>query len=143
MAGFLWSIGQSIMVKGKQVFHSQRKEAIRKRVEYSSRSLDSTTYFRRSDVTAPISWHRCRIVADGEYLNTNPQLVDRNFYKMLNHTEVGPVPFSNPPFKFSETPIEVYSPAPCFGEHTEYICREILKMSDEEFVELFQAGVFE
>jgi benzylsuccinate CoA-transferase BbsF subunit len=83
------------------------------------------------------------IVADGEYLNTNPQLVDRNFYKMLNHTEVGPVPFSNPPFKFSETPIEVRSPAPCFGEHTEYICREILKMSDEEFVELLQAGVFE
>jgi crotonobetainyl-CoA:carnitine CoA-transferase CaiB-like acyl-CoA transferase len=83
------------------------------------------------------------IVADGEYLNTNPQLVDRNFYKMLNHTEIGPVPFSNPPFKFSETPIEVRSPAPCFGEHTEYICREILKMSDDEFVELLQAGVFE
>ena len=83
------------------------------------------------------------IVADGEYLNTNPQLVARNYYKMLNHTEIGPVPFSNPPFNFSETPIEVRSPAPCFGEHTEYICREILKMSDDEFVELLQAGVFE
>jgi benzylsuccinate CoA-transferase BbsF subunit len=83
------------------------------------------------------------IVSTGEDLNNNPQLIARNHYKLLNHTEIGPVPFSNPPFKFSDSPVEVRSAAPCFGEHTEYICREILKMSDEKFITLLQEGVFE
>ena len=30
-------------------------------------------------------------------------------------------------------------PAPVLGERAEYICREILGVSDEEFVELFSA----
>jgi len=34
-------------------------------------------------------------------------------------------------------------PSPCLGEHTEYVCREILKLSDEEFIELLIDGVFE
>jgi hypothetical protein len=34
-------------------------------------------------------------------------------------------------------------PAPCLGEHTEYVCTEILGMSDEYFLELMQKGVFE
>jgi crotonobetainyl-CoA:carnitine CoA-transferase CaiB-like acyl-CoA transferase len=34
-------------------------------------------------------------------------------------------------------------PAPCLGEHTEYVCTRILGMSDEEFVDLFTEGVFE
>ena len=83
------------------------------------------------------------IVSSGENLNNNPQLIARKHYKLLNHTEIGPVPYSNPPFKFSETPVEVRQAAPCFGEHTEYVCREILKISDEEFIDLLQAGVFE
>lgn len=83
------------------------------------------------------------VVSTGEDLNNNPQLTARGHYKMLNHTEIGPVPFSNPPFQFSDTPVDVRTVAPCFGEHTEYICREILKLSDEEFINLLQEGVFE
>jgi benzylsuccinate CoA-transferase BbsF subunit len=83
------------------------------------------------------------LVSTGEDLNKNPQLADRGHYKVLNHTEIGPVPFSNPPFRFSRTASEVRSAAPCLGEHTEYVCREILKISDEEFVDLLQKGVFE
>jgi benzylsuccinate CoA-transferase BbsF subunit len=83
------------------------------------------------------------VVSTGEDLNNNPQLAARGHYKMLNHTEIGPVPFSNPPFQFSDTPVDVRTAAPCFGEHTEYICREILKLSDEEFINLLQEGVFE
>ncbi len=83
------------------------------------------------------------VVASGEDLCNNPQLVVRGFYKMLNHTEIGPVPFSNPPFKLSETSVEVRTAAPCFGEHTEYICREILGLSDDEFIDLLQSGALE
>lgn len=83
------------------------------------------------------------VVASGEDLSNNPQLADRGFYKMLNHSEIGPVPFSNPPFKLSETSVEVRTAAPCFGEHTEYVCREILGISDTEFIDLLQSGVLE
>ena len=83
------------------------------------------------------------VVANGEDLNQNPQLVARGYFKMLKHTEIGLTPFSNPPFRFARTPGEVHSPAPCFGEHTEYVCREILGISDQEFVDLLQRQVFE
>ena len=62
---------------------------------------------------------------------------------MLDHTEIGPVPFSNPPFKLSDASVEVRRAAPCFGEHTEYVCREILKIPDEEFIEMLHEGIFE
>jgi hypothetical protein len=32
--------------------------------------------------------------------------------------------------------------SPCLGEHTHFVCNRFLGMSDEEFVELEQAGVF-
>jgi len=33
--------------------------------------------------------------------------------------------------------------SPWLGEHTEFVCREILQMTEEEFNELAKAGVFE
>ena len=83
------------------------------------------------------------IVSDGEDLSKNPQLKARGFYQLLKHTEVGAVPFTNPPFKLSKSSVEVRTAAPCLGEHTEYICRELLGISDDEFIELLQSGALE
>jgi benzylsuccinate CoA-transferase BbsF subunit len=83
------------------------------------------------------------VVSTGEDLNRNAQLAARGYFKVLQHSEIGPTPFSNPPFRFAKAPGEVRKPAPCFGEHTELVCREILGMSDEEFVDLLQKRVFE
>jgi benzylsuccinate CoA-transferase BbsF subunit len=83
------------------------------------------------------------LVSTGEDLNLNPQLAARGYFKVLQHTEIGPTPFSNPPFRFAKAQGEVRKAAPCFGEHTEYVCREILGMSDEEFVDLLEKRVFE
>lgn len=83
------------------------------------------------------------VVADGQDLSKNPQLAAREFYKMLDHTEIGPVPFSNPPFRLSETSVEVRRAAPCLGEHAEYICRELLGLSDDEFIDILQSGALE
>jgi benzylsuccinate CoA-transferase BbsF subunit len=46
-------------------------------------------------------------------------------------------------FRLAKAPAELKSPAPCLGEHTAYVCAEILGMSDEEFVQLSEEGVFE
>ncbi len=83
------------------------------------------------------------VVASGEDLNNNPQLAARNFYPLLNHTEIGPSYYSNPPFKLSESSVEVRQAAPCLGEHNEYVCREILGLTDEQFIELLQSGALE
>jgi benzylsuccinate CoA-transferase BbsF subunit len=73
----------------------------------------------------------------------DPQLRGRNFYWPMEHSEMGLFTHLGQSFQLSKTPAKAYSPSPLLGEHTEYICTEILGMSDEEFVDLMQAGVFE
>jgi crotonobetainyl-CoA:carnitine CoA-transferase CaiB-like acyl-CoA transferase len=40
------------------------------------------------------------------------------------------------------TPAKLYREAPSLGEHNEYICVEILGMSEAEFDEFLMAGAF-
>ena len=42
-------------------------------------------------------------------------------------------------FRLSKTPDNQFA-APALGEHTEYVCKEILKLSDEEIAELLRDG---
>jgi benzylsuccinate CoA-transferase BbsF subunit len=73
----------------------------------------------------------------------DPQLRRRNIFWPLNHSEMGLFTHLGQSFELSKTPAKAYSPSPLLGEHTEYVCTKILGMSDEEFIELMQAGVFE
>ena len=87
-------------------------------------------------------------VPAGVVMNTadafnDPQLRQRNIYWPMNHSEMGDFTHLGQSFQLSKTPAKAYSPAPLLGEHTEQICTEMLGMSDEEFVNLMQEGVFE
>lgn len=73
----------------------------------------------------------------------DPQLKQRNIYWEMEHSETGTFTHLGQSFQLSKTPAKAYSPSPLLGEHTEYVCSEILGMSDEEFVDLMQKGVFE
>jgi benzylsuccinate CoA-transferase BbsF subunit len=73
----------------------------------------------------------------------DPQLRKRNIYWPMEHSEMGMFTHLGQSFQLSRTPAKAYSPSPLLGEHTEYVCTKILDMSDEEFVDLMQAGVFE
>jgi len=73
----------------------------------------------------------------------DPQLKKRNIYWPMEHSEIGLFTHLGQSFQLSKTPARSYSPSPLLGEHTEYICTRILGMSDGEFVNLMQAGVFE
>ena len=70
-------------------------------------------------------------------------LKERGYYWELEHPEMGLALASGQPFAMSKTPVEPMMPAPCLGEHCEFVCRQILGMSDEEFVELLNNGCFE
>ena len=73
----------------------------------------------------------------------DPQLRKRNMYWPMEHSEMGMFTHLGQSFRLSKTPAQAYSPSPLLGEHTEYICTKILGMSDEEFIDLMQKGVFE
>jgi len=83
------------------------------------------------------------VVQTSQDLHADPQLKHRNHYWVLNHTEIGPSTYDRPSFKLSRTPSQGRMPAPCISEHTQYICSELLGISDEEFIELLTDGVFE
>lgn len=83
------------------------------------------------------------VVQNGEDIHRDPQLEHRNHFWVFDHTEVGPYRADSFPCKLSKTPATPRFPAPCLGEHNEYVYTKILGMSDQEFVELLADGVFE
>ena len=54
---------------------------------------------------------------------------------------MGPTPYDGPVTLFSATPPQ-YTAAPCLGEHTEYVLRDLLGMSDDEIVAYAEQGSF-
>jgi benzylsuccinate CoA-transferase BbsF subunit len=72
-----------------------------------------------------------------------PQLDHRHYWWRLEHPEIGETVYAGVAYILSKTPYQLQRCAPCLGEHTEYICTQLLGMSDEEFFELLQENVFE
>jgi len=85
----------------------------------------------------------CGIVSTTEDVHNDPQLKHRHHYWPLEHLEMGTVSYDGPSFRLSKTPCEVPRPAPCLGQHNEYIYKDFLGMSEEEYVALLVEGVFE
>lgn len=83
------------------------------------------------------------IVENTRDLIEDSQFKARNYFWWLEHPEIGLFPHFGESFELSKTPVEPRMPAPCLGEHNEYVCCQLLGMSDEEFVQLSAEGVFE
>jgi len=71
-----------------------------------------------------------------DVLDSDPHLKERGYYVYLDHPEAGRTAYDSVGFRLTKTPGAYRSPAPCLGEHTEYVCKEILKLSDEEIAQL-------
>jgi benzylsuccinate CoA-transferase BbsF subunit len=82
------------------------------------------------------------ILNNGEDLGDDPQLKQNHYYHRLEHPEIGVMDYPSASIKFSKTAEEVFR-SPCLGEHTEYICKNIIGLSDEEFETYYAKGVFE
>jgi benzylsuccinate CoA-transferase BbsF subunit len=83
------------------------------------------------------------VVKNAADIYADPQLRERNLFWPLEHPEIGTFTHLGQSFALSATPAQPYRPSPRLGEHTEYVCTQILKMKDEEFADLASAGVFE
>jgi len=75
-----------------------------------------------------------------DLLEKDPQLKHRQYFKFLDHPEMGLCSHVDWPFHLSLTPARLRY-APLLGEHTEMVCKNILRMSDREFEDLREAGV--
>ena len=82
------------------------------------------------------------VVQNAKDLYDDPQLRERRYFWVMEHKELGKFSHLGQPSILSKTPAKSYRPAPCLGEHTEYVCQELLGMSEGEFDELLISGAF-
>lgn len=82
-------------------------------------------------------------VKNAREIHEDPQLKHRHHFQVVEHPEIGAHECDAFPFRLSAKPAELRRGGPCFGQHTECVCCELLRMSDEEFVDLLNAGAFE
>ncbi|MCC7089044.1 MAG: CoA transferase [Chloroflexi bacterium] len=85
----------------------------------------------------------CGIVQSPEAMHADPQLAHRGHYWKLQHPVMGLRTYDGPAFRLSKTPTELRKAAPCLGEDNEYVFKEVVGLSEDEFIELLAGGAFE
>ena len=66
----------------------------------------------------------------------DPHVREREFFIETSHAESGTHLYPGHQWKASGTPLRADSPAPLLGEHNEYVYKELLGYSDEEYQRL-------
>ena len=74
-------------------------------------------------------------------LLADPHLNQRGFFEVVTHPEAGTFPLRGMIFNLSKTPGSIRKPAPCLGEHNEYVLGQLLGMSKEEISRLAEEEV--
>src|SRR5215469_1111380 len=75
-------------------------------------------------------------VLDDADAYADPQLKARGFFVPVSHADAGTHLYPGMPFKLSATPLGVRTPPVRLGEHNEFIYKELLGYSEEEYREL-------
>ena len=70
----------------------------------------------------------------------DPHVKDRGFLEKLTHADAGTHLYPGLAFKMSEMPNNLRLPPVRLGEHNEYVYKELLGFSDEEYAELEKEG---
>lgn len=83
------------------------------------------------------------VVQNTQDLHDDPQLRHREYFRMVNHPKIGNYTCALAPFRLSQTPAQIRRPAPCLGEHNEYVYTKLLGISDDGFVQLLGQGAFD
>ncbi|MFQ5924534.1 MAG: CaiB/BaiF CoA transferase family protein [Dehalococcoidia bacterium] len=111
------------------------------------RLVEEWTIQRRPEEVMMLMQHAgvsAGVVQDAEdLLLHDPQLRARGYYVYLDHSVTGHSAYDGIACKLSKTPGKLSRAAPRIGEHTEFVCQEILGMAEEEINEYLVAGVLE
>ena len=84
--------------------------------------------------------HRVAAMRD---VQDDPQLAHREHWRRSEHPVIGDVSYETPAWRFSNTPPPPPAHSPLLGQDNEYIYRELLGYSEEEFTELLIEGVMQ
>jgi len=71
-----------------------------------------------------------------DVLDHDVHLKARGYYVYLDHPETGRSAYDGSPFKMSKTPGGPERPAPLLGEHTLYVARDVIGLSEDEVADL-------
>lgn len=74
-------------------------------------------------------------------LMADPQYQARGFFQEIDHPLSGRLTYPGAPFRMSQTPSQVFRPAPLLGEHNEQIYGHRLGLSRRDLVRLEENGV--
>jgi benzylsuccinate CoA-transferase BbsF subunit len=77
-----------------------------------------------------------------DIMDNDPQLKAREFLLPIKNPVLGVFGHPTPAYKLTKNKARIRY-APSLGEHTEYICLNLLGLSDSEFAELVGQNVFE
>jgi len=84
---------------------------------------------------------RAGVLQNSKDLLEDPNLNERGFWAYLNHKEMRRHVYNVSPAHLSKTPVELYSPAPLLGEHTDEVLKEVLGLSEAEISKLREENV--
>ena len=76
------------------------------------------------------------VVMDCKALLADPHLNERGFWEMQTHPDAGTWRMEGPTYRLSKTPAHIRMSAPSFGQHNDYLFRELLGLSDREIEQL-------
>jgi benzylsuccinate CoA-transferase BbsF subunit len=73
----------------------------------------------------------------------DPQLVARRQFRVRRHPEMGDHAYCFPGFDLAAAPGDIVGPAPCVGADNDFVFRELMGLSEAEFVTYRDQGVFD
>ncbi|GAB4325058.1 MAG: CaiB/BaiF CoA-transferase family protein [Dehalococcoidia bacterium] len=79
-------------------------------------------------------------VLEASRMFDDPHLRERGFFRKQTIKGIGTYEFVGPLWQFEKTPVEFYQPPVTFGEHNEYVYKEVIGVSDEEYERLKAEG---
>ena len=83
------------------------------------------------------------MVNDCRDLFDDAQLQYRGHFEWLDHPEIGPYATDTSEMLLSLSPGSLETPAPLLGEHTSYVLKNLIGLTDEEYKSLEEDGVLE
>ncbi len=79
-------------------------------------------------------------VLEASRMFDDPQLRSRGWFRQQTQADAGTHEYVGPLWKMGGTPVEFLQPPVTFGEHNDYIYRDVLKLPDAEIEALRAAG---
>jgi crotonobetainyl-CoA:carnitine CoA-transferase CaiB-like acyl-CoA transferase len=113
------------------------RDAFDRQFAARTRELDDFAWMQKlqaADIAAGV----VQDIAD--VLERDPQLRARPAWVMLGHSVLGAFEHQTVPYHLDRTPARPL-PAPRIGEHTEWVCRELCRLSEQQYRALVEAGV--